>query len=79
MCGTEMAECSLMEPSGLGSHSTRWNRQLSRELHHAPRGLGLFMVAALENDELIHEAPAIVGCQTPSALAHAGESLAWSK
>ena len=23
------------------------------------------------NDELIHEAPAIVGCQTPSALAHA--------
>ena len=31
----------------------------------------LFMVEALENDELIHEAPAIVGCQTPSALAHA--------
>jgi hypothetical protein len=31
----------------------------------------LFMVAAIENDELVHEAPAIVGCQTPSALAHA--------
>jgi len=31
----------------------------------------LFMVAALENDELVHEAPAIVGCRTPSALAHA--------
>ena len=31
----------------------------------------LFMVDALQNDELIHEAPAIVGCQTPSALAHA--------
>ncbi|MGD8277819.1 MAG: SDR family oxidoreductase [Gemmatimonadota bacterium] len=30
----------------------------------------LFMVAALENDELIHEAPAIVGRQTPSAIAH---------
>jgi len=30
----------------------------------------LFMVAALDNDELIHEAPAIVGCQTPAALAH---------
>ncbi len=30
----------------------------------------LFMVEALENDELIHEAPAIVGCQTPSALAN---------
>lgn len=34
----------------------------------------LFMVAALENDELIHEAPAIVGCRTPSALAHAADS-----
>jgi hypothetical protein len=31
--------------------------------------LALFMVAALENDELIREAPAIVGCRTPSALA----------
>jgi hypothetical protein len=30
----------------------------------------LFMVAALENDDLIHEAPAIVSCQSPSALAH---------
>lgn len=29
----------------------------------------LFMVEALENDELIHEAPAIVGCRSPSALA----------
>jgi NAD(P)-dependent dehydrogenase (short-subunit alcohol dehydrogenase family) len=33
----------------------------------------LFMVAALENDELIHEAPAIVGCRTPSALAPAAD------
>jgi NAD(P)-dependent dehydrogenase (short-subunit alcohol dehydrogenase family) len=33
----------------------------------------LFMVDALQNDELIHEAPAIVGCRTPSALAHAGK------
>jgi hypothetical protein len=31
----------------------------------------LFMVAALENDKLVHEAPAIVGCKTPSAPAHA--------
>jgi hypothetical protein len=30
----------------------------------------LFMVAALTNDALIHEAPAIVGCRTPSALAY---------
>ncbi len=32
------------------------------------------MVAALENDELIHEAPAIVGCGTLSALAHNSEA-----
>lgn len=32
----------------------------------------LFMVEALVRDELVHEAPAIVGCRTPSALAHAG-------
>jgi hypothetical protein len=31
----------------------------------------LFMVEALENDELVHEAPAIVGRETPSALAYA--------
>ena len=34
----------------------------------------LFMVEALQNDELIHEAPAIVGCRTPSAVAHAGNT-----
>ncbi|PSK85047.1 putative NAD(P)-binding protein [Murinocardiopsis flavida] len=32
----------------------------------------LFMVAALTDDTLVHEAPAIVGRRTPSALAHAG-------
>jgi len=31
----------------------------------------LFMVAALGDDALVHEAPAIVGCKTTSALAHA--------
>jgi uncharacterized protein YbjT (DUF2867 family) len=35
-----------------------------------------FMVAAIENDELIHEAPAIVGRQTPSALAHRSLAVA---
>lgn len=30
----------------------------------------LFMVEALENDNLIQKAPAIVGCKTPSAQAH---------
>ena len=31
----------------------------------------LFMVDALNNDDLVHQAPAIVGAQTPSALAFA--------
>ena len=31
----------------------------------------LFVVAALQNGELVHAAPAIVGRQSPSALAHA--------
>lgn len=31
----------------------------------------LFMVDALTNDELVHEAPAIVGRQAPSSLSHA--------
>lgn len=31
----------------------------------------LFMVEALDNDNLIQKAPAIVGCNTPSAIAHA--------
>lgn len=35
----------------------------------------LFMVEALENDELIHKAPAIVGRQTPSALAHKSDTI----
>jgi hypothetical protein len=34
----------------------------------------LFMVAALENDELIYKAPAVVGCRTPSAPAHAADA-----
>jgi hypothetical protein len=33
----------------------------------------LFMVEALENGDLIHEAPAIVGCKTPSALANGAD------
>lgn len=33
-----------------------------------------FMIEALENDALLHRAPAIVGCKTPSALAHATRS-----
>ena len=35
----------------------------------------LFMVDALENDELVHEAPAIVGRCSPSAIAQAAPAL----
>jgi hypothetical protein len=34
----------------------------------------LFMVDALVSDDLAHEAPAIVGCQTPLTLAFRTES-----
>lgn len=34
----------------------------------------LFMVSALENDSLVHEAPAIVGSQSPSALRYLNET-----
>ncbi len=36
----------------------------------------LFMVEAVKNEELIHKAPANVGCRTPSALAHAAAARA---
>ena len=52
-----------------------WSRHVSDPILESNRtrrvDFALFMVEALENDELIHEAPAIVGCRTPSALAHA--------
>jgi hypothetical protein len=32
----------------------------------------LFMLEAIDDDTLIHEAPAIVGRRTPSAAAHSG-------
>lgn len=36
----------------------------------------LFMVDALTNDKLVHEAPAIVSCKAPSALEHASTMAA---
>ena len=52
-----------------------WSRHVGDPILQSDRtrrvDFALFMVEALQNDELIHEAPAIVGCQTPSALAHA--------
>jgi hypothetical protein len=34
----------------------------------------LFMVDAITNDALVQEAPAIVSCRCPSALAHASST-----
>jgi NAD(P)-dependent dehydrogenase (short-subunit alcohol dehydrogenase family) len=53
-------------PCGAGTWATPSSRATSRAASTSP-----FMVEALTNDELVHEAPAIVGRQAPSALAHA--------
>jgi hypothetical protein len=49
-----------------------WSRHVGDPLLESNKtrrvDFALFMVEALENDDLIHEVPAIVGCQTPSAL-----------
>ena len=51
-----------------------WSRHVGDPILQSNRtrriDFALFMVAALENDALIREAPAIVGCRMPSALAH---------
>jgi uncharacterized protein YbjT (DUF2867 family) len=51
-----------------------WSRHVGDPVLESNRtrriDFALFMVAALENDALVREAPAIVGCRTPSALAH---------
>jgi NAD(P)-dependent dehydrogenase (short-subunit alcohol dehydrogenase family) len=50
-----------------------WSRHVGDPILRSNRtrriDFALFMVAALENDALLREAPAIVGCRTPSALA----------
>lgn len=51
-----------------------WSRHVGDPILKSNRtrriDFALFMVEALSNYALIGEAPAIVGCQTPSALAH---------
>ena len=51
-----------------------WSRHVGDPILKSNRtrrvDFALFMVEALQNNELIHEAPAFVGRQTPSALAH---------
>jgi len=51
-----------------------WSRHVGDPILSSNRtrrvDFALFMVEALTDDTLIREAPAIVGCRTPSALAH---------
>ncbi len=51
-----------------------WSRHVGDPVLRSDRtrriDFALFMVAALEDDALVQEAPAIVGCQTRSALRH---------
>ncbi|MFI9550195.1 NAD(P)-dependent oxidoreductase [Nonomuraea endophytica] len=52
-----------------------WSRHVGDPILKSNRtrriDFALFMVEAITNDGLVHRAPAIVGRQTPSALAHA--------
>ncbi len=58
------------EPQGLPAWSRHVGDPILRSNITRRVDYARFMVEALLNDELIHEAPAIVGCCTPSALAH---------
>jgi hypothetical protein len=73
------ARCTVVRSSDLDEGDSQglpvWSRHvgdpvlksnLTRRVDFA-----LFVVEALRNDDLVHEAPAIVGCKIPSALAHA--------
>jgi len=56
-----------------------WSRHVGDPVLESNRtrrvDFALFMVEALTDDELVHEAPAIVSRRAPSALAHARESV----
>lgn len=53
-----------------------WSRHVGDPILKSNRtrrvDFALFMVEGLSNDDLVHEAPAIVGCTTPSATAQGG-------
>lgn len=55
------------------SRTLRWQERAARWIGRITRFVdyALFMVAALEDDAVIHEAPAIVGCRASSATANA--------
>jgi hypothetical protein len=50
-----------------------WAIRSSRATLRAASTSPCSWVDALENDDLVHEAPAIVSRQSPSALAHAAD------
>jgi hypothetical protein len=60
---------------GEGQGLPVWSHHVGDPVLHSNKtrrvDFALFMVDALTNDELIREAPAIVGCNTASALAYA--------
>ena len=60
---------------GEGEGLPVWSRHVGDPILKSNRtrrvDYALVMVAAIEDDALVQEAPAIVGCRTPSALAHA--------
>jgi hypothetical protein len=55
-----------------------WSRHVGDPILESNRtrriDFALFMVEALTNDELIHQAPAIVGRETPSAIAYSNDA-----
>lgn len=69
-----VAECDavlvVLVPRGVHGYSTGTAQAVSSNRTRRV-DFALFMVEALTNEELVHEAPAIVGRQTPSALAYA--------
>ncbi len=58
------------EPQGLPIWSRHVGDPILKSNMTRRTDYALFMVETLLHDELIHEAPAIVGCSTPSALEH---------
>ena len=62
------------EPEGLPVWSEHVGDPILRSNITRRVDFARFMVEAIENDDLVHVAPAIVGCRTPSALAHATDA-----
>jgi len=71
--GTAQAVLDHARPGARRQGLPRWSRHVGDPVLQSNItrrvDFALFMVEALENDALVHEAPAIVGCRTPSALA----------